>query len=30
MTHPLLTPLSIGDQTIANRIIVAPMAGVTD
>lgn len=28
--HPLLTPLSIGDQTIANRIIVAPMAGVTD
>ena len=28
--HPLLTPLNIGDQTIANRIIVAPMAGVTD
>lgn len=30
MTHPLLTPLQIGNQTIANRLIVAPMAGVTD
>lgn len=30
MTHPLLTPLNIGDQTIINRLIVAPMAGVTD
>lgn len=29
-THPLLTPLKIGNQTIANRLIVAPMAGVTD
>ena len=29
-THPLLTPLQIGNETIANRIIVAPMAGVTD
>lgn len=29
-THPLLTPLNIGNQTIANRLIVAPMAGVTD
>lgn len=28
--HPLLTPLQIGNQTIANRLIVAPMAGVTD
>ena len=28
--HPLLTPLTIGNQTIANRLIVAPMAGVTD
>ena len=28
--HPLLTPLKIGNQTIANRLIVAPMAGVTD
>lgn len=28
--HPLLTPLDIGNQTIANRLIVAPMAGVTD
>ncbi|MDO4441148.1 MAG: tRNA dihydrouridine synthase DusB [Moraxella sp.] len=30
MTHPLLTPLTIGNQTIHNRLIVAPMAGVTD
>lgn len=30
MKHPLLTPLSIGNQTIDNRLIVAPMAGVTD
>ena len=29
-THPLLTPLNIGNQTITNRLIVAPMAGVTD
>lgn len=28
--HPILTPLKIGSQTIANRLIVAPMAGVTD
>lgn len=28
--HPLLTPLKIGNQTISNRLIVAPMAGVTD
>ncbi|MFW2176532.1 MULTISPECIES: tRNA dihydrouridine synthase DusB [unclassified Moraxella] len=28
--HPLLTPLKIGSETIANRLIVAPMAGVTD
>lgn len=28
--HPLLTPLTIGNQTIQNRLIVAPMAGVTD
>ena len=28
--HPLLTPLKIGSQTISNRLIVAPMAGVTD
>lgn len=28
--HSLLTPLNIGNQTIANRLIVAPMAGVTD
>lgn len=28
--HELLTPLKIGNQTIANRLIVAPMAGVTD
>lgn len=28
--HPLLTPLTIGNQTIANRLIVAPQAGVTD
>ena len=31
MTAPLLlTPLTIGNQTISNRLIVAPMAGVTD
>ncbi|WII95927.1 tRNA dihydrouridine synthase DusB [Moraxella haemolytica] len=30
MTHPLLTPLAIKNQTITNRLIVAPMAGVTD
>lgn len=30
MSHPLLTPLTIGNQTIANRLIVAPQAGVTD
>ncbi|WP_066801433.1 tRNA dihydrouridine synthase DusB [Moraxella oblonga] len=30
MTHLLLTPLNVGNQTIANRLIVAPMAGVTD
>ena len=29
-THPLLTSLNIGNQTITNRLIVAPMAGVTD
>lgn len=29
-SHPLLTPLQIGNQTIANRLIVAPQAGVTD
>lgn len=28
--HPLLTPLKIGNQTIANRLIVAPQAGITD
>ncbi len=28
--HPLLTPLSIGGLAIKNRLIVAPMAGVTD
>lgn len=28
--HKLLTPLKIGNQTITNRLIVAPMAGVTD
>ncbi len=28
--HPLLTPLKIGSETINNRLIVAPMAGVTD
>lgn len=28
--HLLLTPLTIGNQTINNRLIVAPMAGVTD
>ncbi len=29
-SHKLLTPLKIGNQTITNRLIVAPMAGVTD
>lgn len=29
-THPLLQPLVIGGLTIENRLIVAPMAGVTD
>lgn len=28
--HPLLTPMTIGDLTIQNRLIIAPMAGVTD
>ncbi|WP_323842977.1 tRNA dihydrouridine synthase DusB [Moraxella sp. Pampa] len=28
--HPLLTSLTIGNQTIQNRLIIAPMAGVTD
>ena len=28
--HPLLQPLMIGGLTIENRLIVAPMAGVTD
>ena len=28
--HPLLRPLVIGGLTIENRLIVAPMAGVTD
>lgn len=28
--NKLLTPLKIGNQTITNRLIVAPMAGVTD
>lgn len=28
--HLLLTPMQIGTQTIQNRLIVAPMAGVTD
>ncbi|MEN6670516.1 tRNA dihydrouridine synthase DusB [Psychrobacter sp. B38] len=28
--HPLLQPLDIGGLTIANRLMVAPMAGVTD
>lgn len=28
--HPLLTPFSIGGLAIKNRLIVAPMAGVTD
>lgn len=28
--HILLSPMTIGNQTIANRLIVAPMAGVTD
>lgn len=29
-THPLLQPLVIGGLAIENRLIVAPMAGVTD
>ncbi|WP_084785743.1 tRNA dihydrouridine synthase DusB [Psychrobacter urativorans] len=29
-THPLLQPLMIGGLSIENRLIVAPMAGVTD
>lgn len=29
-SHPLLTPLNIGGLQIANRLMVAPMAGVTD
>ncbi|WP_435949089.1 tRNA dihydrouridine synthase DusB [Psychrobacter sp. DM8] len=29
-THPLLQPLNIGGLTIQNRLMVAPMAGVTD
>lgn len=29
-THPLLTPLNIGNQTITNRLIVAPMGNVSD
>ena len=29
-THPLLQPLMIGGLRIENRLIVAPMAGVTD
>ncbi len=29
-THPLLQPLVIGGLTIENRLMVAPMAGVTD
>ena len=28
--HPLLQPLVIGGLTIENRLMVAPMAGVTD
>lgn len=28
--HPLLTPLNIGGLQVANRLMVAPMAGVTD
>ncbi|NLE06906.1 MAG: tRNA dihydrouridine synthase DusB, partial [Crenarchaeota archaeon] len=28
--HPLLQPLIIGGLTIENRLMVAPMAGVTD
>lgn len=28
--HPLLQPLNIGGLTIENRLMVAPMAGVTD
>lgn len=29
-SHPLLQPLSIGCETVSNRIWLAPMAGVTD
>lgn len=29
-THPLLQPLTIGCETVSNRIWLAPMAGVTD
>lgn len=29
-THPLLQPLMIGDLSLDNRLMVAPMAGVTD
>lgn len=29
-THPLLQPLKIGNETVTNRIWLAPMAGVTD
>lgn len=28
--HPLLTPMQIGGLTVDNRLMVAPMAGVTD
>ena len=28
--HPLLQPLDIGGLSIENRLMVAPMAGVTD
>lgn len=30
LDHPLLQPLNIGGLTIENRLMVAPMAGVTD
>ncbi|WP_227429300.1 tRNA dihydrouridine synthase DusB [Psychrobacter sp. I-STPA6b] len=29
-SHPLLTPLNIGGLSVENRLMVAPMAGVTD
>lgn len=29
-SHPLLMPLQIGGLTVENRLMVAPMAGVTD